>query len=98
MNSLRPRVDFGPNKALKGNYAKSLMDVYRDFARIAIQNSPRRLEVLSHMRKGKTHVQHNGFLGHRNGSNLDLDHFMEDREYSLQASVMAIQVFCKSVR
>ncbi|KAL8658226.1 MAG: hypothetical protein Q9226_001163 [Calogaya cf. arnoldii] len=54
VNKTRPGIDFGRNKALKPDYSKSHVEIYRDFTRFMMRKSPRLLDVLSH-------VQH---LGH----------------------------------
>ncbi|KAL8871359.1 MAG: hypothetical protein Q9174_002789 [Haloplaca sp. 1 TL-2023] len=49
MNRTGPGIDYGRNKALKADYSKSHIEVYRDFTRFMMQRSPRLLDVLSHV-------------------------------------------------
>ncbi|KAL8850892.1 MAG: hypothetical protein Q9221_004205 [Calogaya cf. arnoldii] len=49
VNKTGPGIDFGRNKALKPDYSKSHVEIYRDFTRFMIQKSPRLLDVLSHV-------------------------------------------------
>lgn len=47
VNRTGPGVDFGRHKALKPDYTRDTMEVYRDLARFMIRASPRMLDVLS---------------------------------------------------
>ncbi|KAL8697038.1 MAG: hypothetical protein Q9201_007340 [Fulgogasparrea decipioides] len=49
VNRLGPGVDFGKHKALKIDYSKDMMEVYRDLTRFMMRKSPRMLDVLSHV-------------------------------------------------
>ncbi|KAH8645982.1 HET domain-containing protein [Tricladium varicosporioides] len=49
VNSSDPEKQAGRPKALKTDYDKDLMEVYRDLARFLIRCSPRVLDVLSHV-------------------------------------------------
>ncbi|KAL8993106.1 MAG: hypothetical protein Q9169_006597 [Polycauliona sp. 2 TL-2023] len=49
INKTGPGVDWGRNKALKADYSKSHVEVYRDFTRFMMKKSPRILNVLSHV-------------------------------------------------
>ncbi|KAI4162414.1 MAG: hypothetical protein LQ342_003980 [Letrouitia transgressa] len=47
VNRTGPGVDFGRHKALKPDYTRDTLEVYRDLARFMIRASPRMLDVLS---------------------------------------------------
>ena len=49
VNETRPGIDFGRNRALKADYNKGTLEVYRDLARFLMRKSPRILDVLSHV-------------------------------------------------
>ncbi|KAH0565728.1 hypothetical protein GP486_000870 [Trichoglossum hirsutum] len=49
LNAIGPGVDVGRNPALKPDYNKDLVEVYRDLTRFLIRRSPRTLDVLSHV-------------------------------------------------
>lgn len=49
VNETDPGIDFGRNRALKADYNKSTLEVYRDLAKFLMRKSPRVLDVLSHV-------------------------------------------------
>ncbi|KAL8734051.1 MAG: hypothetical protein Q9166_001812 [cf. Caloplaca sp. 2 TL-2023] len=49
VNKLGPGIDLGRNKALKPDYSKGVVEVYRDLTRFMMRKSPRVLSVLSHV-------------------------------------------------
>ena len=48
VNQTGPGIDAGRSRALKADYNKSTLEVYRDLARFLMRKSPRVLDVLSH--------------------------------------------------
>jgi hypothetical protein len=55
-NSSGPGIDVGRHPALKADYGKPIIEVYRDFTRFMLRKPPRVLDILSH-------VQHTGHVG-----------------------------------
>ncbi|KAL8916279.1 MAG: hypothetical protein Q9208_008608 [Pyrenodesmia sp. 3 TL-2023] len=49
LNETRPGKDFGRNRALKADYSKSTVEVYRDLTRFLMRSSRGMLGVLSHV-------------------------------------------------
>ncbi|KAL8838306.1 MAG: hypothetical protein Q9176_005117 [Flavoplaca citrina] len=49
INKTGPDVDFGRNTALKADYNKDHMEVYRDFTRFMMRKPPLMLDILSHV-------------------------------------------------
>lgn len=57
-DTVGPGADVGRrNPALAPNYTKSVMEVYRDFARFMVRKSPRVLDVLSHVQHTSDPIQ-----------------------------------------
>ena len=52
-NAAGPGIDVGRHPALRPDYTKSTMEVYRDFTRFMLRKAPRVLDILGH-------VQHTG--------------------------------------
>jgi hypothetical protein len=51
LNSMGPDIDVTRPQALKPDYSKPTMEVYRDFTRYMIRVSPRVLNILSHVQR-----------------------------------------------